>query len=365
RMGSKKKKAQKNAAFKKTKLKVGKVLKKTNTTDSTVESRKVVLLTQLEEQSGSSTAVYSYRGLSLDNLCSQLGHYSKSVRKNAIVGAKQILTSAPNLIEAHLRTIIPAFARLISMTDTDAATHAQLKSLLELVCTVPPMSMSPHFPLFVAHILRGLTHSHESVRSFALTVIHLLLDTYPSLCRDNTDIFQTILHFINSNRKTSHSTRVLLDFVTSFLKIYDSDSAVVSYCVEVRLNTEDGTLSKRIDMCPATKHMDPFHFPVLTTSAAGASSSLFTSPETLLSLTQALSPLVARVAMENDRNLSEHLVRLLSLMKRGVERQPNKFMLVDFDERYAKACDPLLKAAKIPSMKDNKKVLAAIATLLQ
>lgn len=82
RMGTKRKKAQKNAAFKKTKLKVcghfflhlknlkctifgvlqvGKILKKTNTTDSTIESRKVVLLTQLEEQSGSSTAVYSYR----------------------------------------------------------------------------------------------------------------------------------------------------------------------------------------------------------------------------------------------------------------------------------------------------------------
>ncbi|KAF8357668.1 hypothetical protein PRIPAC_92663 [Pristionchus pacificus] len=364
-MGTKRKKAQKNAAFKKTKLKVGKILKKTNTTDSTIESRKVVLLTQLEEQSGSSTAVYSYRGLSLDNLCSQLGHYSKAVRKNAIVGAKQILTSAPNLIETQLRTIIPAFARLISITDADSVTHAQLKSLLELVCTVPPMSISPHFPLFVAHILRGLTHSHESVRSFALSVMHLLLDRYPSLCRDSTDIFQTILHFIGTSRKTSHSTRVLLDFVTSFLKIYDEESAVVSHCIELRLLTEEGVLSRRIDLCPHPKQMDPFHFPVLTTSAAGASSSLFTSPETLLSLHQALSPLVARVAMENDRNLTEHIVQLLALMKRGVERQPNKFMLTDFDERYAQSIDALLKAAKLQSIKDNKRVLAAIATLLQ
>ncbi|GMR44231.1 hypothetical protein PMAYCL1PPCAC_14426 [Pristionchus mayeri] len=364
-MGSKKKKAQKNAAFKKTKLKVGKILKKTNTTDATVESRKVVLLTQLEEQTGSTTAVYSYRGLSLDNLCQQLGHYSKSVRKNAIVGAKQILTSAPHLIEAHLRTIIPSFARLISMTDTDSATHSQLKSLLELVCTVPPMSMSPHFPLFVAHSLRGLTHSHESVRTFALTVVHLLLETYPALCRDSTDLFQTIIHFVSTSRKTNHSTKILLDFITSFLKIYDEECAVVSHCIEVRLSTEEGTLSKRIDMCPPAKLMDPFDFPVLTTSNAGASSSLFTSPETLLNLTQALSPLVARVALENDRNLTEHIVRLIDLMKRGVERQPNKFMMTDFDERYASACDPLLKAARIHSLKDNKKVLAAIATLSQ
>ncbi|GMT21071.1 hypothetical protein PFISCL1PPCAC_12368, partial [Pristionchus fissidentatus] len=359
-----KKKEKKNAAFKKTKLKVGKILKKTNTTDSTIESRKVVLITQLEEQSGSSTAVYSYRGLSLENLCSQLGHYSKNVRKNAIVGAKQILTSAPNLIEAHLRTIIPAFARLISLTDTDAATHSQLKSLLELVCTVPPMSMSPHFPLFVAHILRGLTHSHDSVRSFALTVIHLLLDTYPSLCRDSTDIFQTIVHFLAANRKTNHSTRVLLDFVASFLRIYDEDAAVASHCVEVRLRAEEGVLSHAIDLCPPSLNLDPFHFPVLTTSSAGASSSLFTSPETLLNLVQALSPLVARVALENDRNLGEHIVRVLALMRRGVDRQPNKFMLADFEERYVKACDPIVKATKVHSLKENKKVFAAISELL-
>ncbi|VDN34540.1 unnamed protein product [Cylicostephanus goldi] len=76
-MGSKKK-AKKNADFKKVKLKVGKKLKKTTTTDTTIQTKKVVLISQLEEKSESSEKPLSFRGLSLDELCKQLGHFNKS-----------------------------------------------------------------------------------------------------------------------------------------------------------------------------------------------------------------------------------------------------------------------------------------------
>ncbi|KIH52797.1 hypothetical protein ANCDUO_17093 [Ancylostoma duodenale] len=74
-----KKKAKKNADFKKVKLKVGKKLKKTTTTDTTITAKKVVLISQLQEKSESSEKPLSFRGLSLEELCRQLGHFNKSV----------------------------------------------------------------------------------------------------------------------------------------------------------------------------------------------------------------------------------------------------------------------------------------------
>ncbi|PIO73905.1 hypothetical protein TELCIR_04114 [Teladorsagia circumcincta] len=109
-----KKKAKKNADFKKVKLKVGKKLKKTATTDTTITTKKVVLISQLQVKNVTSDKPLSYRGLSLEELCKQLGHFNKSVRRDALMGTKQLLMSRPDLIENHLRTLVPAVARLIS-----------------------------------------------------------------------------------------------------------------------------------------------------------------------------------------------------------------------------------------------------------
>lgn len=73
----------KNLTFGKKKVKLGKVLKRANATDTTIETRKVVILEQLKTQTES---VLSYRGLSLEDLCRQLGHYNETVCRDAIIG---------------------------------------------------------------------------------------------------------------------------------------------------------------------------------------------------------------------------------------------------------------------------------------
>ena len=94
-MKNAKKKKKENEDFKKVKLKVGKKLKKTNTTDTTVKgnvenrtnemwksiaAKKLVLVSQLKDNEVSAKAAdepLTKRKQSIEDICRQLGHYSK------------------------------------------------------------------------------------------------------------------------------------------------------------------------------------------------------------------------------------------------------------------------------------------------
>ncbi|TKR67424.1 hypothetical protein L596_023579 [Steinernema carpocapsae] len=132
-MGNAKKK-KKERDFKKVQLKVGKKLPKANATDTRIEAKKVVLVEQLHAEqkkaeaaaaSSSTPPVRSHRGLSLDELCRQLGHFNTNVRKDAIIGVTQLLGDNREMMSKHLRSIIPTVARLI-------ADGTRVSTLLEL-----------------------------------------------------------------------------------------------------------------------------------------------------------------------------------------------------------------------------------------
>ncbi|VDK37342.1 unnamed protein product [Gongylonema pulchrum] len=106
---AKKKKSDKD--FPKAKLKVGKKLKKTTSTDTRIQAKKVVLVEQLAEHEESHL---SHRGLSLDELCRRLGHYNLNMRRDAVVGTRQLLTANPELVPKHLHTLVPVIGRLIA-----------------------------------------------------------------------------------------------------------------------------------------------------------------------------------------------------------------------------------------------------------
>lgn len=80
---SKKAKKNQNQDFKKPKIKPGRVLKKTNVTDTRMTVKKVVLIEQLKDKA---SAITTNRGLTVDDLCRQLGHYNPNVRRDAIIG---------------------------------------------------------------------------------------------------------------------------------------------------------------------------------------------------------------------------------------------------------------------------------------
>uniref|UniRef100_A0A1I7X4V7 Ipi1_N domain-containing protein n=1 Tax=Heterorhabditis bacteriophora TaxID=37862 RepID=A0A1I7X4V7_HETBA len=248
-MVTKKARDRKNADFKKVKLRVGRKLKKTNTTDTTVQVKKVVLLSQLNEKLETADQPLSFRGLSLDDLCKQLGHFNQNIRKDAIIGTKQLLTSRPDLIKVHLRTLIPSIARLISSSNNNPSLNAHLRALLNVICTVPSYCMSVHFKLFMAHVLRALSHMELSVRNFSLSILSTIMSSYRDLCRNDMELFTSFVKFLNSSKKPAWNAPRFLEIIKVFLNVYDIRTSYYKpACNEFKLAVGEGVMTGHINM---------------------------------------------------------------------------------------------------------------------
>ncbi|KAK6050135.1 hypothetical protein COOONC_12360 [Cooperia oncophora] len=358
-----KKKAKKNADFKKVKLKVGKKLKKTTTTDTTITTKKVVLISQLQEKSVSSEKPLSYRGLSLEELCRQLGHFSKasaySVRRDALMGTKQLLMSRPDLIENHLRTLIPAVGRLISDCGHDPAVSGPLRALLRVICSVPSHAMTAHLTLFVAHLLHALTHNEQGVRNFALSIIGMLLTSYPKLCSTSADLFTAFVKFLGSSRKPAWNSPHFLEIIEIFIKAYTVDkSAQKHFCEEAHLNTSTGEISSSINLVNVFREVtNPFDFPVISSSASTMVSPL-EIPESLLNLCEVCAPIIAMSLLEDRTGVFlASTTSILSLLGKAALNLPNAFLVIDFVPRMTKIWAPVKKVAA--SRKSERVGLAA------
>ncbi|PAV67028.1 hypothetical protein WR25_18375 [Diploscapter pachys] len=273
-MKNAKKKKKENEDFKKVKLKVGKKLKKTNTTDTTVKAKKLVLVSQLKDNEASAKAAdepLTKRKQSIEDICRQLGHYSKSVRRDALIGLKQLLSSRPDFVHSHLRSLIPAVARLISDNTNTDATTATLRALLQQMCRVPVDVLRPHFPLLVTHILRALSHMEISVRNLSISILSQLLQSHPSLCRGTADLFTYFAHQLNTTA----------EFNT----------------IEANLNLEDGKMDRAINLLEVYRNSDPFYLPVLTSTSSALSP--FECAANLIALSQAVTPFVAASIMDD------------------------------------------------------------------
>lgn len=73
------------ATFGKKKVKVGRILKHDNATDTNVKAKKIVLAEQLK--ASEKPVAVTQKGLSVEDLCRRLGHYNENICREAIIGA--------------------------------------------------------------------------------------------------------------------------------------------------------------------------------------------------------------------------------------------------------------------------------------
>ncbi|CAB3401795.1 unnamed protein product [Caenorhabditis bovis] len=341
-----KKKARKNEDFKKVKLKIGKKLKKTATTDTTIKAKRVVLANQLEEKVAAEDKPLSYRGLTLDELSTQLGHFNKNIRNGAIMGLKQILSSRPDLIAAHLRTLVPSIARLLSDNTLEPKHYAQLKALLKVICTAPSGTMSAHITLFLAHVYRALSHMEIQVRNFALSILSILMETYPKLCRNNADLFPSFINFLSSSRKPKWNSPKFLDTITQFINIFDVNKKKKRTETELELNFERETLhvSSVGRVFQESSNVSPFDFAVLT-SAKTTSVSPFELPSALLSLIKAVSPILSNSILEDTGGaFMQQTCQIIESIVKAAENQPNEFLMKDFKKSVYDSMESVRKS---------------------
>ena len=102
------------------------------------------------------------------------------MRKEALVGLKDLFQLHENLLEENLGIIIKRVAE--KMTDSDPSVR---QSLLLLFCfifpLVPQERMAPFSPLVMAHLSCAMTHIYDDIQHDSLGFLELCLQYFPNL----------------------------------------------------------------------------------------------------------------------------------------------------------------------------------------
>ncbi|KAG6897355.1 hypothetical protein C0992_002281 [Termitomyces sp. T32_za158] len=176
---SAKKRRDKAADFTKAKLKLGKGKQlPSNAVDTSFKARSIALPSQSIGHEKNDDAPTTKRKLSFEDLVSHTKHYSSSMRKDAILGFRELLEANWNLINSFLTSLINACVRLIG--DEDASVRKALLTFFSwLLPRIPKSDIMPHAPLLLLFTTSAQTHIFPEIRIDAIRFIDLFLEHIP------------------------------------------------------------------------------------------------------------------------------------------------------------------------------------------
>ncbi|MEQ2294672.1 hypothetical protein AMECASPLE_006324 [Ameca splendens] len=205
-MKAKKKKRQDD--FQKVKLKVGKKKPRAdNATNTTFRTRGICLPEQLKRDTSGPT---THRQLGVNELLSQLHHYSANVKHSALMGLKELLSLSPSLLEQHLSRLLSEVAAVL--TDKDGNVRVAATRVLRFVAqSVPAERVAPFFPLLSAHLSCAMTHIEPGIQEDAMNVLDIFLEHYPSLLASRPAVLLTNFLELISHRQSSGGPRKAQD----------------------------------------------------------------------------------------------------------------------------------------------------------
>lgn len=130
---------------------------------------------------------------SLQELLTQCQHYSISVRHDALMGLRELLTSYPDLIKSHLAVVLERAASMF--IDKDAVVRQAVFRLLKTVLPlISERQITSFFPIISAHLCCCMTHIYDDIQADSLQILDLLLDNFPELVISNSS--QLLPNFI-------------------------------------------------------------------------------------------------------------------------------------------------------------------------
>ncbi|XP_077219440.1 uncharacterized protein LOC143853523 isoform X2 [Tasmannia lanceolata] len=174
------KKQKRGVDFNKIKRKLGRKLPPPkNATDTNVKSKAIIL----PEQSVASNRVglaVSKKGLTLKELLQQTSHHNAKIRKDALLGIKDLTLKYPTELRLHKLAIIEKLRERIS--DDDKVVRETLYQLLKSVIfsgskeDIP----GPIISLIMAYVFNAMTHFAIDIRLMAFKFFELVVLHYPS-----------------------------------------------------------------------------------------------------------------------------------------------------------------------------------------
>ncbi|KAI9540474.1 hypothetical protein NQZ68_040136 [Dissostichus eleginoides] len=205
-MKSKKKKRQDD--FQKVKLKVGKTKPKAdNATNTNFRSKGIHLTEQLKRDTSGPT---THRQLGLNDLMSQLHHYSANVKHSALLGLKELLSLNPSLLEQQLSRLVSEVAAVF--TDKDGNVRLAATRVLRFIAqSVPAERVAPFSPVLSAHLSCAMTHIEISIQEDAMKILDVLLEHYPALLAARPAVLLTNFLELISHRQGSGGSKKAQD----------------------------------------------------------------------------------------------------------------------------------------------------------
>ncbi|XP_061995367.1 uncharacterized protein LOC133713379 [Rosa rugosa] len=159
--------------FKKIKRKIGRKLSPAqNATNTEIKSKAIVLPEQSVASEKAGLAV-NKKGLTLKELLQQTSHYSSKVRKDALLGIKDLFLKHPEELRLHKYAVIEKLREHIG--DDDRLVRETLYQLFKSV--IFPGFKEDNQELFVslmmAYIFNSMTHLAIDVRLMAFKFLEL------------------------------------------------------------------------------------------------------------------------------------------------------------------------------------------------
>ncbi|KAI1304865.1 hypothetical protein EDD11_005038 [Mortierella claussenii] len=169
---SSKRKKEKNADFKKTKLKVGKKKAVADSfTDTSFKSKAISLPSQSITHDKTALLTNS-RNVTFMELITQLKHYSPGTRKDALLGLRDLFHRHPHLLPLHLGVLVNTVVRLL-IDDSSVVRKALQTFLAEFIPMLHPRDVHPFLPLLIVYTCSAMTHILEDIREDALKFMDL------------------------------------------------------------------------------------------------------------------------------------------------------------------------------------------------
>ncbi|SCV70817.1 BQ2448_3579 [Microbotryum intermedium] len=166
------------ADFAKAKLKLGKGKQVANNATNTNISSKRIGLPNQSLSEFAKTEPVSRRNHTLSELLVQSRHYSRPVRKEALLEIDQLLTSHPYLLDQHLLPLISCIAHLLP--DTSAGVRASTRALfVKIADRLDLEALKGVSKRLILFNISSLSSLDQDIKVDALKVLDILLEKIP------------------------------------------------------------------------------------------------------------------------------------------------------------------------------------------
>ncbi|KAH9626733.1 hypothetical protein KSS87_022047 [Heliosperma pusillum] len=175
-----KKPAARGVDFKKYKRKLGRKLPPPKNTTNTEIKSKAIILPEQSIASDKAGLALSKKGQSLKELLQQTSHHNVKVRRDALIGVREILLKDPTELRDHKLAIIEKLRERIN--DDDKVVRETLYQLFRTIILpgCKEDNHGAHISLAMTYIFNAMTHLVLDVRLMAFKFFDLVIQNFPS-----------------------------------------------------------------------------------------------------------------------------------------------------------------------------------------